>query len=70
MIVERVGKIVRDRRKELGITQATLADLCELSKNTIYQFERGQNNPSLRVVEKIFDVLGLRLEVTVEAVPS
>jgi len=55
--------MVRQRRKDLGITQSTLADLAEISHNTIYKFEKGQNNPSLKVIEKILAVLGLEISV-------
>jgi y4mF family transcriptional regulator len=63
MLVQSIGLIVRERRRELKITQSRLADISNISKNTIYKFEKGQNNPSLKVVEQLLDVLGLELSV-------
>jgi y4mF family transcriptional regulator len=63
MLVQSIGLIVRERRRELKITQSSLADISNISKNTIYKFEKGQNNPSLKVVEQLLDVLGLELSV-------
>lgn len=63
MLVSLLGKMVRQRRKDLGITQSSLADLAGISHNTIYKFEKGQNNPSIKVIEKILTVLGLEITV-------
>lgn len=68
MLVGLLGVKVKRRRLELGITQSTLAELAEVSQNTIYQFEKGKNNPSLKVVEKILEVLGLELNVRAKSV--
>ena len=43
----------------LKITQSQLAELAEVSVNTLYKIERGQANPSLEILEKIGDILGL-----------
>jgi transcriptional regulator with XRE-family HTH domain len=47
MLVEQLGEIIKVRRKELKITQPHLAELAEISTNTLYRLERGQGNPSL-----------------------
>ena len=66
MLIERIGKATKTRRKELGITQTTLAELSGVSKNTIYKLERGENNPSLEIVDKILEVLGLDLKIEIK----
>lgn len=66
MLVEKIGRTLRLRRKELGITQRTLADIAELSHNTIYKIERGQSNPTLEVIEKLVDVLGLEFQLVAQ----
>ena len=48
MLVNRLGETIRDRRNELGITQPHLAELANISTNTLYKLERGQGNPSLK----------------------
>ena len=56
-----IGKTIQQRRKELKITQSSLAELAEISINTLYKIERGEANPTLDVLQKIADVLGLEL---------
>jgi len=68
MLVEQIGKIIRKRRKELKITQPYLAELAEVSVNTLYKLERGQGNPSLEVLGKLSDVLGMELKLEVKKV--
>ncbi len=65
MLVAHLGEAIRIRRKELGITQPHLAELAKVSTNTLYKLERGQGNPSLDVLNKLAEVLGLELELKV-----
>ena len=60
-----IGETIRQRRKELRITQPHLAELANVSVNTLYKVERGQGNPSLDVLTKLAEVLGLELMLTV-----
>lgn len=64
MVAMTIGETIKHRRKELGITQPHLAELAHVSTNTIYKIERGQGNPSLEVLSKIANVLGM--EITLE----
>jgi len=66
MLVEQIGNSIRNRRKELQITQPALAELAEISVNTLYKLERGQGNPSLQVLCKIAEVLGMELKLEVK----
>ena len=63
MAFGRLGMQIRTRRKQLQITQPVLAELAGISVNTLYKIERGQANPTLEVLEKITDVLGLEIVV-------
>lgn len=65
MGVTTIGETIRQRRKELRITQPHLAELANVSVNTLYKVERGQGNPSLDVLTKLVEVLGLELTLTV-----
>jgi y4mF family transcriptional regulator len=67
MLVEQIGETVRNRRKELKITQPHLAELAGISINTLYKLERGQGNPSLEVLNKLSDVLGMELKLQIKA---
>ncbi|MBW6479494.1 MAG: helix-turn-helix domain-containing protein [Bacteroidales bacterium] len=66
MLVEQIGETIRNRRKELKITQPHLAELAGISINTLYKLERGQGNPSLEVLNKLSDVLGMELKLQIK----
>jgi transcriptional regulator with XRE-family HTH domain len=67
MLVEQLGEIIKVRRKELKITQPHLAELAEISTNTLYKLERGQGgNPSLKVLGKLAEVLGMEIKLEVK----
>lgn len=61
-----IGKSIMERRNELGITQSHLAELSDVSVNTVYKIERGQANPSLNVLIKILDVIGMEIKMEVK----
>jgi y4mF family transcriptional regulator len=66
MLTSIIGQTIKQRRKELGITQADLAELADISKNTLYKLERGQLNPSLDILTKLARVLGMELKLEVK----
>lgn len=41
MLFIHLGEAIKDRRKELSITQHHLAELSDISVNTLYKLERG-----------------------------
>lgn len=66
MLIKQFGKAIKARRKELGITQPHLAELCDISINTLYKLERGQSNPTIDILNKIITVLGMQLTLEVK----
>ena len=71
MHVESIKSLVeqiKQRRKELGISQADLAQLCDLSKNGISKFESnaGEREVKLSTLFKISEVLGFKLSLDFE----
>jgi y4mF family transcriptional regulator len=66
MLVTKIGQAIKNRRKELNITQPHLAELAQISVNTLYKLERGQGNPSLDILMKLSDVLGMELKLEVK----
>lgn len=54
---------IKKRRKELGISQAQLAQLCDLSVNGISKFESnaGEREVKLSTLFKMSEVLGFKL---------
>lgn len=63
MLVITIGKTIKQRRNALKITQPDLAGLAKISVNTLYKIERGEANPTIVVLEKLADVLGLELKL-------
>ncbi len=61
-----VGGIIQQRRKQLKITQPHLAELANVNINTIYRLERNEGNPTLAILTKIADVLGMELKLEVK----
>lgn len=57
----RFGEAVRRARTATGLTQEELADRAGLDRSYIGGVERGERNPSLSVIEKIADGLGVTL---------
>ena len=55
------GKLIKERRTLLGMTQQDLSDYTELSLRIIKSIESEKGNPSLKTLEKITEVLGLEL---------
>lgn len=56
-----IGTSIKSRRKALRVTQSQLADLAGISVNTLYKIERGQANPTLEILTKIADTLGMEV---------
>lgn len=61
-----IGNAIKERRKMLKITQRTLAELAGVGINTLTKIERNEGNPSLDVLERILDTLGLELRVGIK----
>lgn len=55
-----LGRNVRRRRAELGLTQAELALQLGISRAELSKIEQGHGNPRLRTVERMAYGLGLR----------
>jgi transcriptional regulator with XRE-family HTH domain len=68
MLAEVIGLSIKNRRKELRITQPHLAELAKISTNTLYKLERGQSNPSLEVLSKLAEVLGMEIMIEIKKV--
>jgi len=68
LILIEVGKIFAERRKELGLRKFTVAKRAGVVGAYIGAIEDGKKSPSLKVVSKIADVLGL--EVKIEKKPN
>lgn len=66
MIMENFGEIIKERRKVLAVTQRELAVLSGVGINTLTKIERGEANPSFRVIISILNTLGLELDIKIK----
>ncbi len=56
-----IGEEIKNRRKELQISQQDIADLAGIGINTLVAIERGTGNPSLKTLTAVLDALGFEL---------
>ena len=56
---DRLGRIIRDKRKKRGITQELLAEKINLTTGMIGQSERGETMPSVSNLRAIIEYLDL-----------
>jgi len=66
MLIKDIGLLIKERRKMLGINQALLAELSEISVNTLVNLEKGKNNPSFEILSKITGILGMEIKLEVK----
>ncbi|MEA4983128.1 MAG: helix-turn-helix domain-containing protein [Paludibacter sp.] len=64
--MKKIGDEIRLRRKLLKIDQRTLSELAGVSINTITKIERGEANPSVNVLKKILDTLGMDIKIIIK----
>jgi HTH-type transcriptional regulator / antitoxin HipB len=58
---EAIGRLVRARRRELGLTQGDVAAVARTGVRFISELESGKRSVQVDSVLKIFDALGLTL---------
>ena len=68
MTAQELALQVKQRRDTLRISQQELADLAEIGVRTIYEIEKGIANPTLEVLNRLADVLGLELQLRLKTI--
>ena len=66
MDTKKIGMIIKERRKQLGVNQQTLSDLAGVGLNTLVAIERGEGNPQLSTLLTILDTLGLQMDINLK----
>lgn len=61
-VLNNIGKIIIQRRKELGITQEDLAYSVNVDRTYIGYIENGKQNISISILCKIANVLNLNMK--------
>ncbi|MFH0733353.1 MAG: helix-turn-helix domain-containing protein [bacterium] len=64
--MQEIAQTIKERRQFLNITQAELADIAGISVRSLKSIELGKGNPTLGLVGKILDTLGLTIKITVK----
>lgn len=65
-----IAATVRNRRKDLGLSQAALAERAAVSRKWIYEFEAGKPTAELGLLLRVLDVLELELALVARRVPG
>jgi transcriptional regulator with XRE-family HTH domain len=53
----RFGRMLRQRRRKLAVSQEAFADMCQLDRSYVGGVERGERNVALVNIEKIAGAL-------------
>jgi transcriptional regulator with XRE-family HTH domain len=62
------GRIIKERREVLKISQNQLAEIAEIGLRTLKSIESGEANPTLSSINKIVEVLGLEIKINVKSI--
>ena len=57
---KKIGKNLKKARKNLGLKQSEVAKKAGISSNYYAMVERGEKNPSSKILEDIFKVLKVK----------
>ncbi len=60
-VVSAIGARVRRLRRSRGLSQIVLAELAGVHYNTLKRIESGEANPSIEVLLKLADTLGVSI---------
>ena len=60
---ENIGGLIREQRKQQGLTLAGLCDLSEVSYTTLVKLEKGNPSTRLDILNRVLNALGLKLWV-------
>lgn len=52
-----IGKFISDRRKEMGLTQAQLAEKLGVNDKSVSRWENGKTMPDLSLYEPLCEIL-------------
>ncbi|MEM9400248.1 MAG: helix-turn-helix transcriptional regulator [Verrucomicrobiota bacterium] len=57
-----VADLIKEKRRARGLDQLTVCKLAQVSQKTLSDMESGNANPTLKSVENVFEVLGIRIK--------
>lgn len=65
-----IGELIKNIRSKQGITQESLAEDAQLSRNTIVNFETGKRIPRVDDLVKIAKALGVEVSIFFQENPT
>jgi transcriptional regulator with XRE-family HTH domain len=68
MKIEKLSKLIKERRKILGINQKDLSQISGVTLHSISDIETCIGNPTLETLNKLCHVLGLEIKIEVRDV--
>ena len=57
-----VGRVIKNRRKKLGLTMQELADRLNVDRQYVWKIENGEVNMSLNYLDKVIEKLDCKHE--------
>ena len=63
-----IGQLIRQERKKQGLTMAQLGEKMGISGSLVGRYERGEENPKIKTIERFANALGLSLSELVSDV--
>lgn len=64
-----IGQTIKERRKLLNIAQQDICEMASISQHTLSSIENGTGNPTIDTLLKIFNILGIDIELIVRKLP-
>lgn len=59
---EQLGALIRNRRRELGLTQTEVAEVANANLRFVSELERGKPTARLENIMRVLETLGIELE--------
>lgn len=63
MNADNIAKKIKERRRLLGVDQKSAAELSGVSVHTFSDIESAKGNPSLKMLCKVLDAIGLEMRI-------
>ncbi|MBD8685139.1 helix-turn-helix transcriptional regulator [Pseudomonas sp. CFBP 13719] len=70
LITTRLGKQIRQRRLNRGMTQARLAELARVTRQKVIAIEKGDLSVGMTAYARVIGALGCELTVTPAVLPT
>ena len=61
-----MGQLIRKRRESLRIDQRALSEIAGISVHTLSNIEAGKGNPTVAILERALDALGMELRIEIK----